>query len=131
MEKLIDKDFNPKQLSPQTLAFMGDTVYDMLVRESLIREANRPVGELNKRKVRLVNCKTQAEAVVKLMPMLTDEEISVYKRGRNAFTKNTPKNAEVADYHAATGLEALFGYLYLSGSIDRLNELFKEIITST
>lgn len=131
MEKLIDKEFNPKQLSPQTLAFMGDTVYDMLVRESLIREANRPVGELNKRKVRLVNCKTQAEAVVKLMPMLTDEEISVYKRGRNAFTKNTPKNAEVADYHAATGLEALFGYLYLSESIDRLNELFELIITST
>jgi ribonuclease-3 family protein len=131
MSVFFDSRCNPKQLSPQTLAFMGDTVYDMLVRESLIREANRPVGELNKRKVRLVNCKTQAEAVVKLMPMLTDEEISVYKRGRNAFTKNTPKNAEVADYHAATGLEALFGYLYLSGNIDRLNELFELIITST
>ncbi len=128
MEKLIDKDFNPKQLSPQTLAFMGDTVYDMLVREYLVREANRPVGELNKRKVKLVNCKTQAEAIENLMPKLTEDEIAVYKRGRNAFTKNTPKNADVADYHAATGLEALFGYLYLNGSIDRLNELFEEII---
>ncbi len=128
MEKLIDKDFNPKQLSPQTLAFMGDTVYDMLVRESLIREANRPVGELNKRKVRLVNCKTQAEAIERLMPKLTEDEINIYKRGRNAFTKNTPKNADVADYHAATGLEALFGYLYLGGELERLNELFEEII---
>lgn len=128
MERLNNSDFNPKQLSPQTLAFMGDTVYDMLVRERLVREANRPVGELNKRKVRLVNCKTQAEAIEKLMPKLTEDEISVCKRGRNAFTKNTPKNADVADYHAATGLEALFGYLYLGGEIDRLNELFDIII---
>lgn len=128
MDKLTNKECNPKTLSPQTLAFMGDTVYDMLVRERLVCEANRPVGELNRRKVQLVNCETQSKAIKELMPELTEDEVSVYKRGRNAFTKNTPKNADVADYHAATGLEALFGYLYLNGEIERLNELFEKII---
>ena len=128
MDRLTDKKCNPKQLSPQTLAFIGDTVYDMLTRECLVCEANRPVGELNKRKVELVNCETQSKAVKKLIPMFTEDELSVYKRGRNAFTKNTPKNADVADYHAATGLEALFGYLYLSGEISRLNELFEVVL---
>ncbi|MBR2109010.1 MAG: ribonuclease III [Ruminococcus sp.] len=130
MDRLTDKKCNPKQLSPQTLAFIGDTVYDMLAREYLVCEANRPVGELNKRKVKLVNCKTQSDAVKQLMSDLTEDEVDVYKRGRNAFTKNTPKNADVADYHAATGLEALFGYLYLNGEINRLNELFEKIINA-
>ena len=107
---------------------LGDTVYDMLTREYLVCEANRPVGELNKRKVQLVNCETQSRAIKELMPTLTDEEIRVYKRGRNAFTKNTPKNADIADYHAATGLEALFGYLYLNNETKRLNELLYVII---
>ena len=128
MDRLTDKNCNPKQLSPQTLAFIGDTVYDMLAREYLVCEANRPVGELNRRKVELVNCETQSKAVKQLMPILTEDEVSVYKRGRNAFTKNTPRNADVADYHAATGLEALFGYLYLNGEISRLNELFELIL---
>ncbi len=130
MDRLTDKKCNPKQLSPQTLAFIGDTVYDMLAREYLVCEANRPVGELNKRKVKLVNCKTQSDAVKQLMSDLTEDEVDIYKRGRNAFTKNTPKNADVADYHAATGLEALFGYLYLNGEINRLNELFEKIINA-
>ena len=130
MDRLTDKKCNPKQLSPQTLAFIGDTVYDMLAREYLVCEANRPVGELNKRKVKLVNCKTQSDAVKQLMSDLTEDEVDVYKRGRNAFTKNTPKNADVADYHAATGIEALFGYLYLNGEINRLNELFEKIINA-
>ncbi len=128
MDRLNDKKCNPGQLSPQVLAFMGDTVYDMLVREHLVLEANRPVGELNRRKVQLVNCETQSKAIKTLMPVLTDDEIGIYKRGRNAFTKNTPKNAEVSDYHAATGLEALFGYLYLNGETERLNELFGIIL---
>ena len=129
MDRLTDKKCNPKQLSPQTLAFIGDTVYDLLVRERLVCEAKRPVGELNRRKVKLVNCETQSKASKELMPMLSEDEISVYRRGRNAFTKNTPKNADVADYHAATGLEALFGYLYLNGEIDRLNELFEKLLS--
>ena len=130
MQNLSENNTNPKLLSPQTLAFIGDSVYDILVREHLIAEANRPVGELNSRKVKLVNCESQSNAIERLMPVLTETEISVYKRGRNAFTKHTPKNADVADYHAATGLEALFGYLYLNGEIERINELFNIIIST-
>ena len=120
---------NPKQLSPQTLAFVGDTVYDLLVRGYLASTAQRPVGELNRQKVKLVNCEAQAEAVKKLTPSLPEEEIDIYRRGRNAFTKNTPKNSSVADYHSATGLESLFGFLYLKGDIDRINNLFTIIIS--
>lgn len=128
MSTILDTNSDIKQYSPNTLAFIGDTVYELFVREALVTEANRPVSELNRRKVSLVNCEAQAEAVRKITPNLTDEELAVYKRGRNAFTKNTPKNSSVADYHSATGLEALFGYLYLSGRVDRLRELFEIVI---
>ncbi len=130
MERLLnDSHTDPKSLSPQTLAFVGDTVYELLVREYLARQAQRPVGELNRRKVKLVNCEAQSEALRGLLPVLDEEELAVYKRGRNAFTKNTPKNSSVADYHNATGLEALFGFLYLSDKLERLRELFDIIIS--
>ena len=111
------------EISPLTLAFVGDGVYDLLVREYLVRKANRSVGELNKIKVSLVNCKSQAEFAKILMPTLTEKELAVYKRGRNAAPKCTPKNGSVADYHSATGLEALFGYLYLADRMERVLEL--------
>ena len=130
METILDTNSVARQYSPQTLAFIGDTVYELFVRESLVTEANRPVGELNRRKVKLVRCEAQAEAFKIIEPMLTEEELAVYKRGRNAFSKNTPKNSSVADYHCATGVEALFGYLYLKGSVDRLRELFAVISDS-
>lgn len=116
------------EISPLNLAFVGDGVYDLLVRNYLVLQANRPIGELNKLKVSLVNCKSQAEFVRLIMPNLTEKEIAVYKRGRNASPKCTPKNATVADYHSATGLEALLGYLYLKGEIHRVEELFELII---
>ena len=128
MSKLINEKSNPKQLSPLTLAFLGDGVYDLFVRQFLVDKGQRPVGELNKIKVDLVNCKSQAVFAKKLIPMLTEEELSVYKRGRNASPKCTPKNGSVGDYHSSTGLEALFGYLYLSGEDKRLEQLFSEII---
>ncbi len=131
MGTILDTSSDLRSYSPQTLAFIGDTVYELFVRESLVVEANRPVGELNRRKVKLVKCEAQAEAAKKLLPFLTEEEEAVYKRGRNAFTKNTPKNSSVADYHSATGLEALFGYLYLDGRVDRLRELFKMVNDNT
>ena len=115
--------------SPLTLAFIGDGVYDLLVRGYLVRQANRPVGELNKRKVALVNCESQAAFAKSLMPKLSEREQAVYKRGRNAAPKCTPKHGTVADYHSATGLEALFGYLHINGEQDRIKELFNEIIT--
>ena len=116
--------------SPLTLAFLGDGVYDLLVRETLVNNANRPAGELNRRKVALVNCKSQAEFAKLLAPSLTEKELAVYKRGRNAAPKCTPKNGSVADYHSATGLECLFGYLYINGEKERIDELFSIIINS-
>ena len=114
--------------SPLTLAFVGDGVYDLLVREHLVRQANRPVGELNKTKVAMVNCKSQAQFAKKLLPSLTETEVAVYKRGRNAAPKSVAKNGTVAEYHSATGLECLFGYLYLNGEQQRISELFEMII---
>lgn len=114
--------------SPLTLAFVGDGVYDLLVRDHLVRRANRPVGELNKIKVSLVNCESQACFAQKLMPSLTEKERAVYKRGRNAAPKCTPKHGSVADYHSATGLECLFGYLHINGETERINLLFNQIV---
>ena len=121
-------NFEPKNYSPLTLAFIGDGVYDLMVRTYLASCANRPVGELNKMKVSLVNCKAQADFAQKLMPLLTESELAVYKRGRNAHTANSPKNSSSADYHSATGFEALFGYLYISKEYERLSEIFNTIL---
>lgn len=110
--------------SPLTLAFVGDGVFDLLVRTHLARQANRPVGELNNSKVAMVNCKSQAKYAAGLLPHLTEKETAIYKRGRNAAPKSTAKNGTIAEYHSATGLESLFGYLYLNGEKDRVEELF-------
>lgn len=124
MEMLLEQTCNLNEISPLTLAFVGDGVYDLLVREYLVKKANRPVGELNRLKVSLVCCSAQAQFYTVLESLLSPEEISVYKRGRNASPNCTPKNATKAQYHSATGLEALFGYLYLSGRTDRIRTLF-------
>lgn len=128
MKNIADSHTGADEFSPLTLAFVGDGVYDLLVREYLVRKANRPVGELNKIKVSLVNCKSQADFAKQIMPDLSEKEISIYKRGRNAAPKCTPKNGSVADYHSATGLECLFGYLHLNGETNRINELFNLIL---
>ena len=128
MENIAVNHSKADEISPLTLAFIGDGVYDLLVRDRLVRTANRPVGELNKIKVSLVNCKSQAEFAKQIMPSLTEKEFAVYKRGRNAAPKCTPKNGSAADYHSATGLEALFGYLHLNGDNERIKELFNLII---
>lgn len=128
MENIAVNHSKADEISPLTLAFIGDGVYDLLVRDRLVRTANRPVGELNKIKVSLVNCKSQAEFAKQIMPSLTEKELAVYKRGRNAAPKCTPKNGSAADYHSATGLEALFGYLHLNGDNERIKELFNLII---
>ncbi len=114
---------NPKLLSPATLAFVGDAVYGLLVRCALA-QVNRPAGELHRLSVQLVNANAQFASAEQLLPMLTEEELSVYKRGRNLHTTNIPKSANSEHYHAATGLEALFGYLHLAGRHNRLEELF-------
>ena len=120
MERFLNSDVNVKTLSPLNLAFVGDTVFDLFVRERLVCQANRPVNKLHKEATTMVKASAQAAAVQKIMPLLTEEEISVFKRGRNAHTNHKAKNASEGDYHYATGLEALFGYLYLSGEKERL-----------
>ncbi|MDO5448712.1 MAG: ribonuclease III domain-containing protein [Clostridia bacterium] len=115
------------QYSPLTLAFLGDSVFELLVREALVKEANRPGSELHKEKLEFVSAAAQAEAFRVIESDLSEKELDVFKRGRNAHTNHTPKNMSSADYHAATGLEALFGYLHLEGETERINELFQKI----
>ncbi|MBQ8133304.1 MAG: ribonuclease III [Clostridia bacterium] len=123
MSRLSLLDCNPKEISTLGLAFVGDGVYDLIVREELVCEANRPVKELNLKKVEVVRCQAQASLVKKIEPFLTEEEADVLRRGRNAHVTHAPKSATMADYHAATAFEALLGYLYLSDNIERIREL--------
>lgn len=115
---------NADSYSPLNLAFLGDGVYELMVRDYLLRQGNRPVKEHNLHKLALVSCRAQARGAQGILPLLTEKELEVYKRGRNAKTATVPKSASTADYHSATGLEALMGYLYLSGGLERLRELF-------
>lgn len=128
MDKLFLSNVNPKELSSLTLAFIGDTVYELMVREYLLTTGLRKVGELNKDKVSMVCCSAQTKALEKIKDLLTEEEEAVFKRGRNVQVNSVPKNSTLKDYHTATGFEALFGYLYLSDRVDRVNELFDAII---
>lgn len=125
--RFTDIEINPKQLSPLNLAFVGDCVYEMLVRETLVCSANRPVNDLHRESVKYVSAKAQTEAYAKIKDFLTPDETAVFKRGRNAKVGHSPKSATEGEYHCATGVEALFGYLYLSGNIDRIRELFSVI----
>lgn len=121
---LFDKKVNPNELSPLTLAFIGDTVFDLLVREDIICDANRPANDLHNLAVKKVKASAQAASAEKIMPVLTEKELSVFKRGRNAKSGHLPKNASQSDYHMATGFEALFGYLYMTDELDRIKELY-------
>ena len=117
---------NVSLLSPSTLAFVGDAVYGLMVRTRL-SNTNRPSGELHKLSVVLVNANAQADAFKIIESELSEQELAVFKRGRNFHTGSSPKNSTKAQYHAATGLETLFGYLYLTGKNERLRELFDVI----
>ena len=122
-----DEKNDPGLLSPLALAFVGDTVFDLLVKEQLINEANRPVGKLHVLTAGRVCAGAQAKASEYIMETLSEEEQAIFKRGRNAHSNHTPKNASEAEYHAATGLETLFGWLYLKGDNRRIKELFEKI----
>lgn len=117
---------SPELLSPSVLAFVGDAVYGLLVRTRL-SSVNRPSGELHRLSVELVNANAQAQAYKIIEPLLNEDEISVFKRGRNFHTGSSPKNSTKAQYHAATGLETLFGFLHLTGNTARTQELFSAI----
>ena len=112
------------KISMLGLAHIGDGVYELLTRTMLCREGHTKVTDLHKLTVSVVNAPAQAAAMEKLLPILTDEETAVYKRGRNTKVNSIPHKADISQYHAATGLEALFGWLYLQGRMDRINELY-------
>lgn len=126
--RFTDFDIEAKQLSPLNLAFIGDCIYEILVRETLVAQANRPVNDLHRESVKFVSAKAQTQAYEKIKDLLTEEETAQFKRGRNAKTGHSPKSATGAEYHTATGMEALFGYLYLTEQTDRIKELFTVII---
>jgi len=126
--RFIDREVKAKQLSPLNLAFIGDAIYEILVREMLVCDANRPVNDLHHESVKYVSAAAQTEAFEKIKECLTEEEMAQFKRGRNAKVGHLPKSASDAQYHTATGVEALFGYLYLTNHQDRIKELFDIII---
>lgn len=109
--------------SPLTLAYIGDAVYDLIIRTVVTERANRPANELNRRVVQYVKASAQARAAEALLEFMSEEERDVYKRGRNAKPHTVAKNASLNDYRKATGLEALIGYLYLLDRTDRAVEL--------
>lgn len=127
MEDLFTIKMEKRQvdaISNLGLAHMGDGVYELMVRSFLCSRGDRTVKRLHKESVELVKAPTQAALVEKILPVLTDEEQDYYRRGKNAHTHAAPKAASPKQYAMATGLETLFGALYLLGRHDRLNELF-------
>ena len=124
-DELLIYKHNTGEYPVLTLAYMGDAVLEMLAREYVLKNAGvvKP-GQLVKASKEFITCEAQSDAVENILPLLSAEEEAVFKRGRNAHTNHRAKNASEGDYHRATGLEALFGYLYLKGEIERLRELF-------
>jgi ribonuclease-3 family protein len=124
MEKNIIKR-DPKLMSPLQLAYIGDVVYELYVRSFLVETTDLNVNQLHKNAVRFVRAEAQAEVMKEIMNILTEEEIRIFKRGRNAKSSSVPKNAKLIDYKHATGFESLLGYLYILNRKERIDELFE------
>ena len=122
---LLDKNFDINNINVLTLAFLGDAVFDLIVREHIILNNDYNLKDINKAKVEMVCCKSQANLADKIICNFYDDELNIYKRARNSKVKNIPDSASREDYHKATGLEAVVGYLYLKGKIERITELLK------
>lgn len=120
------KEVDIKAYSPLTLAYIGDCIYDVIIRTVVVERGNRTANKLHKTTVKYVNAGTQAAMIEALQEHLTQEEVVVYRRGRNAKSYSTAKNATVGDYRKATGMEALLGYLYLTDRLERAIELVKQ-----
>ena len=133
MENYFEMNLPEKEIngfSNLSLAHIGDGVFELLCRSYLCSRGAQNVGNLHRDTVKLVKASAQAAFADKMLPHLTETELSYYRRGKNAHVHAVPKGASPADYQKATGLEALFGALYLSGQTDRINELF-HIMTET
>ncbi len=119
------EDVDIRTYSPLALAYIGDGIYDLVIRTVVVGKGNTRAGELHKRTSQIVKAHTQAEMMEILLPLLTGEEEAVYRRGRNAKSPTMAKNATMSDYRRATGFEALMGYLYLKDEFARLVELVR------
>ncbi|HIX28538.1 MAG TPA: ribonuclease III [Candidatus Blautia stercoravium] len=119
------EDTDIRTYSPLTLAYIGDAIYELVIRTILVEKGNTQVNKLNQRANRLVKASAQSEMIEKLKPHLTEDEMAVFKRGRNAKSYTMAKNATMSDYRRATGFEALMGYLYLTEQWERMLELIK------
>lgn len=114
-----------RSYSPLALAYIGDGIYDLIIRSMIVGKGNTQANQLHRQTSQLVKAHTQSEMIEVLLPELTEEEQAVYKRGRNAKSPTMAKNATMADYRRATGFEALMGYLYLENQMERMMELIK------
>ena len=131
MENLFEMNLTKAQIdaiSNLGLAHMGDCVFEILCRAYLCAQGGKKVDQLHRDTIAMVKASSQAKFADKLLPLLTEEELSYYRRGKNSHVHAVPKSATPAEYAKATGLEALFGALYLAGKTDRINELFKTVM---
>ena len=127
---MIDSDFQGdlREVPVSVLAYIGDAVYELTVRLRLCKKSGAKSGALHKQTVQLVKASAQADAASRILPLLTDDETSIYRRGRNSQPGSMPKHADPAEYLAATGFEAVIGYLYLKGDKDRLDCLLATVL---
>ena len=119
----------PKQMNALALAYIGDAVYELYIRQHLLAETNHKTHHLHKRSISYVSAKAQSAFLERWLPLLTPEDLDVVKRGRNANSGTVPKNVELLVYRRATGFESLVGYLYVDRRFDRLNELMRVIFS--
>ena len=127
---MIEFNLKPQEYSPLTLAYIGDAVYEMYIRSRLVSVCNDKVSSLHKKASHIVCASAQCKGANIIMDELTEEEVAVFKRGRNAKSATTPKNADVLEYRCATGLEALIGFLYIKKEFDRIEYLLCKIYES-
>ena len=131
MENYFEMNLEKREIdaiSNLGLAHMGDCVFEILCRAYLCARGGKNVGKLHSDTIQMVKASSQAKFVDRLLPLLTEEELAWYRRGKNSHVHAVPKSCTPAEYAKATGLEALFGALYLAGRTDRLNELFKKVV---
>ena len=119
------KENDIRSYSPLTLAYIGDAVYEIIIRTIVVSDGNTQVNKMHKKSSNLVKAETQANIIKAIMDDLSEEELGYYKRGRNAKSYTSAKNATISDYRMATGFEALIGYLYLTGQTERMTEIVK------
>ena len=132
MENFFEMNMTKAEINAMSnlgLAHMGDCVFEILVRASLCARGEKTVDRLHRDTINMVKATSQAKFVDKMLPMLNDTELAYYRRGKNSHVHAVPKSATPAEYAKATGLETLFGYLFLSGQKDRANEIFNVVMT--